>query len=66
MNQTPTIFRCITYNSEVEYVSATQIESITPLQSKDNCAYIKVVYYDSEFQIKSYIICSNIEVYNVE
>jgi hypothetical protein len=66
MIQTPTIFKCITYDNELEYVSANQIESITPLQSKDNCSYIKVVIYDGEFQIKSYIICLNIEVYNVE
>ena len=65
MIKEPTFFKCIVPNDENLILSATEIVSIVPVNDYKGDAYIKIVYEDDEFGVRTSAICKKIEIYTI-
>lgn len=63
MIKEPTFFNCIVPNDENLILSVTEIVSIVPVKDYKGDAYIKIVYEDDEFGVRTSAICKKIEIY---
>ncbi len=66
MIQTPTLFRCETFDGQTLILGTNEIMSLKPIKDLEGNSYIMLNYNNLESCLNETVICENIEIYNIE